>query len=274
MNPLVRLLLAAGVVLVAAYLAGRIFNRITVFEYERGLKYRKGKLNRVLGAGVYWIFAPQVKIVRIDIRPRLVAVPGQEIITADGVSLKLSLAAKFQVVDPEIAINRVESYQDALYLGLQLALRDIASQTLVDDLLAKRNEYGVQLLAAVKIKAEAIGLELLSVDLKDVMFPGQLKQLFAQSVQARKQGQAALEKARGETAALRNLANAARLVEQNPSLLPLRFLHSLNDSTGNTLVVNLGPDGGAANAAAARPAAKPDREPVARGSAPDPESDS
>lgn len=269
MNPLMRLILVAAAVLLAVYILRRIFQRVTIFDYEKGLRYRNGKLAEILGAGSYWIFAPNVKIVRIDVRPKLVAVPGQEIVSADGVTAKLSLAAMFRVADAKTAVGSIESYQDALYLQLQLALREIVSREPVDDLLSKRNEYGPALLAAVKPKADAIGLELLSVDVKDIMLPGALKNLFAQSVQARKQGQAALEKARGETAALRNLANAARLVEQNPSLLPLRFLHSLHDSTGNSLVVNLGSDSAAANAAARRGAKPaPDAEPAEPDSTP------
>lgn len=264
MNPSIRFILVTAAVLLAVYVVRRMFQRVTVFDYEQGLKYRHGKLLEILGAGSYWTYAPSVKIVRIDIRPKLVAVPGQEIVSSDGVTVKLSLAAMFRIADAKTAVSAIESYQDALYLHLQLALREIVSREPVDDLLSKRNEYGPALLAAVKGNAHAIGLELLSVDVKDIMLPGALKNLFAQSVQARKQGQAALEKARGETAALRNLANAARLVEQNPSLLPLRFLHSLHDSTGNSLVVNLGSDSAASNAAARR-GAKP---------APDAESES
>jgi regulator of protease activity HflC (stomatin/prohibitin superfamily) len=71
------------------------------------------------------------------------------------------------------------------------------------------------------------------------MFPGELKKVFAQVVTARKEGLAALEKARGETAALRNLANAAKLVENNPALMQLRMIQSLEESSGNTLVVGL-----------------------------------
>jgi len=83
-------------------------------------------------------------------------------------------------------------------------------------------------------------VELLAADIKDVMFPGELKALFAQVVNARKEGEAALERARGETAALRNLANAAGLMEQRPALMQLRVLQTLGQSTGNTVVLGLG----------------------------------
>jgi hypothetical protein len=88
-------------------------------------------------------------------------------------------------------------------------------------------------------KAEELGLRLISVGLKDIMFPGKLKDVFAQVVSARKEGLAALYKARGETAALRNLANAAKMIESNPSLMQLRILQALGGSSGNSLVLGL-----------------------------------
>ena len=88
-------------------------------------------------------------------------------------------------------------------------------------------------------KSAELGLKLKVADVKDIMFPGEMKKAFAQVVKAQKEGQAALERARGETAALRNLANAAKMIEDNPNLLQLRALQSLADSGGNTLVLGL-----------------------------------
>jgi regulator of protease activity HflC (stomatin/prohibitin superfamily) len=85
----------------------------------------------------------------------------------------------------------------------------------------------------------AASLRLISVNLKDIMFPGKLKEIFAQVVQARKQGLAALEKARGETAALRNLANVAKMIEGNPNLLQLRLVQALGEAAGNTLILGM-----------------------------------
>lgn len=93
----------------------------------------------------------------------------------------------------------------------------------------------------VKAKAADFGLRLITVSVKDIMFPGKLKEIFAQVVTARKEGLAALEKARGETAALRSLANAARMLEGNPNLLQLRLLQAVGESSGSTLVLGLPP---------------------------------
>ena len=101
--------------------------------------------------------------------------------------------------------------------------------------------FGARLLERKKPAAAQLGLLLESVNVKDVMFPGDLKRIFSQVVKARKEGQAALEKARAETATLRHLANAASLIDRNPTILQLRLLQSVQDSSGNTLVLGMPP---------------------------------
>jgi regulator of protease activity HflC (stomatin/prohibitin superfamily) len=213
--------------------------RAIVMEYQAGLLYRNGKFRRRLGPGRYWLFRPRDVITRVDVRPQLVNVTGQEVATSDGVSLKLSLACRYSVENPERAINHVADYQQALYQVLQLALREAVSGSTADALLSARKEWGERLLALTAGPAEEFGLKLQAVNLKDITFPGELKKIFAQVVQAQKEGQAALERARGESAALRNLANAANLVKDNPALMQLRLLQQLGTSSGNTILLGI-----------------------------------
>ena len=207
-----------------------------MLEHERGLLYRRGRFQRVLNPGGYWFLRRMYTIHRIDMRVRYVTIPGQDVLTADNISIKISLAASFKIADPFRAINETSNFYDALYLLTQLRLRDLVGALEVDDLLAKRQEIGAQLYESVTAPAAEIGLTVVTVGIKDIMFPGELKQIFAQIVNARKEGLAALERARGESAALRNLANAARLLENNPALLQLRMLQALGGSSGNTVV--------------------------------------
>ena len=217
----------------------RVVRAVVVFEFERGLRYARGKFTRVVGPGLYWAVRPLSDIRKVDIRPVFATVAGQEVLSSDGVPLKVSLAAKYEITDPAVAINQAENYRDALHLELQLALRHIVGATPIDDVLAARQEIGKRLHEIVAAKAPALGLALLSVELRDIMFPGELKKIFTQVVRARQEGLAALEKARGETAALRNLANAARLVERNPHLMQLRLLQVLGQQSGNTVVLGV-----------------------------------
>ena len=229
--------LVLGFVLAVA--GATILGRARFMEYERGLRYVRGRFRGVLAPGQYWYVRLSTTMERVDVRPRFVSITGQEVLSSDGVTLKVSLAACYEITDPATAVNKVQDYQNALYLELQLALRDIIGSADIDSLLGNREDLSKRLLEMTRETAEKLGLTLISVGLKDIMFPGKLKEVFAQVVNARKEGLAALEKARGETAALRNLANAARTLESNPSLAQLRMVQALCESSGNTLVLGM-----------------------------------
>jgi regulator of protease activity HflC (stomatin/prohibitin superfamily) len=238
METVIWILVLAGIG--AAFLIVRsLFSRITIFEFERGLLYKKGKFDRVLEPGQYRIYRRSTTISKLDTRPRFVSVPGQEVLSSDSVTLRLSLAAEYSITDPAKAVNAVENYEDALYLTLQIALREVVGRTEIDELLEKRDEVGKGLAAVVAPLVAEFGLSLMSVDIKDIMFPGPLKKIFSSVVEARKEGLASLERARGESAALRNLANAARMIEGNPMLMHLRLLQEIGAASGNTIVLGL-----------------------------------
>lgn len=237
-------LIAALGLLVVLVIVRASISPVTVYEYEKGLKYRRGRFVGLLGPGLYWYRPRTTRIEKVDVRPRFVSVTGQQVLSSDGVTLKVSLAANYRVVDPAKAINEVEDYLGSLYLELQLALREIIGGSPIEEVLAVRQEVGKRLLEKTAPIAVEMGLELQAVELKDVMFPGKLKEIFAQVVKARQEGLAALERARGETAALRNLANAAQLMERNPNLMQLRLLQVMGEGQGNTVVLGVHPQGG------------------------------
>lgn len=218
------------------------FKRVIVYEYQRGLKYTQGKYVGTLEPGQHWILSILSSISPVDIRPQFITILGQEVLSADGVTLKISLAAEYEVTDPHLAINKNLDFRTSLYLNLQLALREIIGNEKIDAVLENRAAIGAKLMEIGSRKATALGLHLISADAKDIMFPGEMKKVFGQVVKAQKEGQAALERARGETAALRSLANAARITADNPNLLQLRALQVLSESQGNTMVLGL-PDG-------------------------------
>ena len=230
--------LVAGLVAVIGFFRHGA-RRLTVIEYEKGLKYVSGRFRSVLEPGPYWYMPYFTTIKKLDLRPRFVSITGQEVLSSDGVTLKVSLAANFEIVDPDVAVNQVQDFENALYLELQLALREIVGTAEIDAVLSGRDELSKKLMEMTEPAITALGLHLISVDLKDIMFPGKLKEIFAQVVSAKQEGLAALERARGETAALRKLANAAKMLDDNPSLMQLRLLQSLGESSGNTLVLGV-----------------------------------
>ncbi len=217
--------------------------KVTIYEYQKGLRYRDGKFLGLLDPGAYWIYSRVTAVVPVDMRTHFVSIASQEILTKDAVTIKMSLAVQYAIEDPDRAINGVEKYYDGIHLALQIALRDIVSSLAIDELLESRNGLSGRLMEMTSEKIKALGIRLESVDIKDITLPGDLKKIFAQVVTARKEGQAALEKARGETAALRSLANVAQLLEKNPALLNLRVIQTLEGSKGNTVVMGGFPPG-------------------------------
>ncbi len=209
---------------------------IIVYEFEKGLKYRKGKFAGILNAGRYWVFSLSTTVKKIDVRPKFISVPGQEVLSADSVTLKVSVTARYEIVDPNLAVNKIENYTEAFYAIVQLAIRDILGSMKIDDILEQRAALNQKLMELTVSKAEELGLKIQLIGIKDIMFPGELKKIFTKVVEAQKEGLAALERARGETAALRNLANVAKVLEDNPALMQLRALQS----TGNTVVIGVG----------------------------------
>lgn len=223
------------IIFVVLFVLSKI-KRIVIFDFECGVRYNRGRFQELLLPGLYWYIPFFTTISKIDKRPKYVSVQGQEVLSSDGVSLKVSLSAKYQISDPVKAINACDDFRDALYAELQIALREIVGGTTIDRLLETRNEISKTLFEKTEAISKDLGLTLMSVSIKDIMMPGPLKEIFSKIVQANKEGQAALERARGETAALRNLANAAKMLESNPHLFQLRILQSLGESKGNTIV--------------------------------------
>ena len=232
---------AALAAIAAVTFARTLVRKVVVHDFEAGLLYRNGRYIRRLAPGAHRILPWREEVALLDTRRRVVTVAGQEVLSADGVGLKVSVAVDWEIADPVRARHATQSHEEALHVAVQLALRAAVAGTTIDDLLAQRIAIGRRLTEAVGPQLDAAGLRVLAVEVKDVMFPGELKRIFAEVVRAQKEGQAALERARAETAALRSLANAARLVEESPGLMNLRVLQSVAGAaaSGGTLVMGV-----------------------------------
>jgi regulator of protease activity HflC (stomatin/prohibitin superfamily) len=228
------LVLAFAVALIAVIV--REVHVVTVHDYERGLRFTRGRLAGLVDPGMHVTFGPVTQIRPLDMRPSMLPVEGQEVLTLDGVGAKISLVARYVVGDPVAAVTRDAAWERTLYLLLQLGLRDVVTRRTLDETLGSRRELGPEVRDIVAGRLAGLGVELLEVEVRDVMLPGELKRSFASVIVARKDGEAALERARAETAALRSLANAGRTIADNPGLLQLRILQELGASSGNTVV--------------------------------------
>lgn len=231
-----------ALVAVALWLGSRFVpTRKIVRESFQGLLFRRGRLSAVVGPGRYWLF-PDDALDLYDTRARDHVVSGQEVLTSDRVPIKISLVARFRVQDARKAYTETADYQLALYSSLQLALRDLVSSRELEVVLSSRDTLGEEILGAVAPSVADLGLVLESVAVRDFMMAGALRSAFAEVLLAKQQGLAALERARGEGAAVRSLANTARLVSQHPGLMQLRLLQAIESRDGNRLVVTVSPD--------------------------------
>lgn len=194
---------------------------------------------------MWWKFNRVIEVKQLDLRLQNMEVNGQEILTKDRVSLRINLSAMWQITQPEVAKSELADAKDYLYRELQLALRGAVGTQTLDELLADKNSLNQHVLDAVAKKAEAYGLSLKTVGVRDIVLPGEMKAILTQVVEAQKLAEANLIKRQEETQATRSLHNTAKVMEGNPVLLRLKELEILEKITAriNTLNVYGGLDG-------------------------------
>lgn len=220
--------------------------RMIVQEWERVLVYTDGRFEAELEPGRHRVRGRRRRTVRVLVRPRLMVVPLQEVLTADGLSVRISLTSTVRVAAARAWHETTEHPDAFLYAALQTALREAVGTRTLDELLADRTDVPEQMRAAVASTASWVGMVVEQLALRDVVVPAELRRAAADVASARAQGLASLERARSEVAATRALANAARLIASQPGLLQLRTLQAV-EAGGATVVLSADP---AATAAA------------------------
>jgi len=218
------------------------YTDLVVREHERGLLHVQGRFVRVLGPGHYTFWSTRespVEVVSVDMRVAQVAVAGQELMTRDKVTLRLSISVEYAVEDPAIATHTVTNVRDAVYLLVQLASREFVAGVTLDELLAGRDTMTRFLEADVTGKARRFGVRVERVGVKDVVLPGEMKALLNKVIEAEKEAAANVVLRREETAATRSLANTAKLMAEQPLLLRLKELDSLKEMAAKVHEVRL-----------------------------------
>jgi len=204
-----------------------------VADNHIGLLIVDGELVQSLKPGlyVYWKFNRNVKVEQVELRMQVMEVQGQEILTKDKVSLRVNLSAQYQITDPVTARSKLVNMTDYVYRELQFALRQAVGTRTIDTLLANKDELDKVIFDEVKAKVTEFGIQVRSVGVKDVILPGDMKDILNQVVEAEKVAQANVIKRREETAATRSLLNTARLMDDNPTLMRLKELEVLEKIT-------------------------------------------
>jgi len=192
-----------------------------------------GQFRKVLEPGlhVFWKFQRSVKVDIMDRRVQALEVSGQDILTRDKVSLRVNLTALWQLLDFVTARAGLQNFVEFVYKELQFALREAIGGRTLDELLGAKGDLDREIQASALSRIEKHGIQLVSVGVKDIILPGDMKEILNKVVEAEKVAQANLIKRREETAATRSLLNTARLMDENPTLMRLKELETLEKVT-------------------------------------------
>lgn len=208
-------------------------------QYERGILFTMGRYSGMMDPGWRLVLPVIQSFQRVDIRTKAVDVPDQEAITKDNVSASISAVIYYKVVDSARAVLEVESFYYAIHQLAQTTMRNVIGEVELNDLLANRDQIASRIKDIVAETTASWGLEVISVELKDIILPESMKRTMAKQAEAMREKQATIINSEGEVIAAENLAKAARLMSETPGALHLRTLNSINDISSdqsNTVV--------------------------------------
>ncbi|MBI3360570.1 MAG: slipin family protein [Chloroflexi bacterium] len=200
-----------------------------VQEYERGVIFRLGRLQGAKGPGLFFIIPIIDRVVKVDLRVVTLDVPAQEAITRDNVTVKVNAVVFYRVVDPSRAIVQVEDFRRATWNISQTTLRNVLGQSLLDELLAHREEVNRKIRAIIDEHTDPWGVKVSIVEVKDVELPQTMQRAMARQAEAEREKRAKIIHAEGEFSAAEQLAAAARLMSEQPAAIQLRYLQTLTE---------------------------------------------
>jgi regulator of protease activity HflC (stomatin/prohibitin superfamily) len=207
----------------------RLLSEVVVENHEAGLLYVEGRLVERLAPGrhAYWTVDRKVEVKRLDLRPQAVEITAQEMLTKDRIALRVTLTALRQIVDPERVAVALADVDGWLYRLVQFAIREAVASRTLDEVLSAKSTLDAELRSYVRERMADNGVEVTELGVKDVILPGEVRELVNRVVEAERTAKANLIRRQEETAATRSLLNTARLMEDNPLLLRLKELESL-----------------------------------------------
>jgi hypothetical protein len=222
-----------------------------VESFEKGILLMDGKFSKVLDTGVYyfWKNAVVISVLKTDLRQLQLEVSGQEILTKDKAALRVNFYTQYKVVDIIKALIENKDYEKQLYILMQLALREFIGTLSLDELLEKKESISAYVLATLKDKAYNLGVEVRDCGVRDIILPGEMKEIMNQVLVAQKKAEANVIMRREETASARSLLNTAKLMEENSMLFKLKEMeyvekiadkiNSISLSGGNQIIDQL-----------------------------------
>ncbi len=197
---------------------------IEVAPFEKAVLFIDGNYVKSLEPGSYYFWRNNIKVhvVKSDMRKQQLEISGQEILTKDKAAIRVNFYAQYSVVDIEKALIETKEYDRQLYILIQLALREYTGTLTLDELLEKKEEVSVSVMNSLKDKTEKIGVDISESGIRDIILPGDVKEIMNQVLIAQKKAQANIITRREETASTRSLMNTAKLMEDNSMLFKLK----------------------------------------------------
>lgn len=229
----------------------RFLYAFTVEAHEKGLLFFDREFQRLLEPGDYffWKGTTAVSVLKADMRRLQLDMSGQEIMTKDKIMLRVNFVCQYRVLDPVTALNAIKNHEEQLYILMQLALREYIGAYTLDEILERKESISAHVVAAIKDRAAEMGLEIFSAGVKDIILPGDVKDIINQVLIAEKKAQANVIMRREETASTRSLLNTAKIMEENKTLYRLKELEyierisekisSITLSTGGQIIEQL-----------------------------------
>jgi regulator of protease activity HflC (stomatin/prohibitin superfamily) len=204
-----------------------------VENHEAGLLMVEGRLVEKLAPGrhAFWTAGRKIEVKRLDLRPQAVEITAQEMLTKDRIALRVTLTAFRRIVDPERLVAAVPDVDAWLYRLVQFAIRESVAARTLDEVLSAKSALDAELRAFVRERVADTGIEVTELGVKDVILPGEIRELVNKVVEAERTAKANLIRRQEETAATRSLLNTAKLMEDNPLLLRLKELESIERLT-------------------------------------------
>ncbi|HZD10241.1 MAG TPA: slipin family protein [Candidatus Binatia bacterium] len=198
-----------------------------VQEYERGVIFRLGRVQGAKGPGLFLIIPLIDRMIKVDLRTVTLDVPSQEAISADNVTVRVNAVVYYRVIDPVAAIIEVEDYNRATWQIAQTTLRNVIGQSHLDQLLSERETVNEKLQQIIDEATEPWGIKVSIVEVKDVELNPQMVRAMARQAEAERERRAKIIHAEGELQAAAQLADAARLMAEEPGAMTLRYLQTL-----------------------------------------------
>lgn len=212
---------------------------VQINEYERGIKFSKGRFTEIMTPGWKFVLPIFQSYKKVDIRVKAVDVPEQDAITKDNVSVRINAVIYYKIFDASKAVLEVENFYYAVSQLAQTTMRNVVGSVSLDELLGQREKVSTEICKIIDLATDPWGIKVENVELKDVALPEDMKRVIAKIAEAEREKMAVITKAQGEVEASKNLAEAAKNMSSTPGALHLRTLSTINDISSdqsNTLV--------------------------------------